>query len=609
VERLTRRSVRFAGQSTGSGPATCGQVSMWLDITDKDPSEAFFNPSGEVEVPSGLTVEDVLDELRALVCRHESLRTFLTEDAGGRLTQTVTGSGEQPVWLADLGSEGSGGGLGDEDAPPGGLWEAIAGRRAVVERLPFDLSAELPLRPTVFHRSGEPLAVLLSVAHTAADGTGVRNLVADLAAMVEARAKGLDRSRPPAARQPLEQARYEASPEGARRLAKALESWRSRLAVVPRTMFPAEPSAFPVEPSGLPGPDGSRAPDSSPYHAAVLYSRAADLALNLLAARLDVSGTAVLLAATGLVLGAYTGMPTLAAQLICANRVQEAERRAVACMIQGALVSLDLGGESFGEVAGRAWTASVRAYRDGLYDKRELRRIIRETEERRGVRLDLSCVLNDMREEMRPDRRLAAHRPGSTEEAAVRAATRDSVFRPEPAVEKEKFALYAEDTPETVRLTLHADSRHLDAAAVRAVLFGVERLLVEAAFAEVRPEEAGRVAGIAAPRREGRGLWHEGCWTDLDAVAALLTDALAPRGAGGPGFPGVHDVRVEVERGEHGEPRVVAHLWPAGDGLTAEKAHAACMAALPGRQTAVAPHRYVFHDPAGTGSVRRADPA
>ncbi|GAA3140825.1 condensation domain-containing protein [Nonomuraea roseoviolacea] len=615
MERLTRRTVRFAGQSTGSGPATCGQVSMWLDITDKDPGEAFFNPSGEVELPSGLTVEDVLDELGALVCRHESLRTFLTEDAGGltegdgglaegdggRLTQTVTGSGEQPVWLADLDS----GGCPAED---GGLWEAIAERRAVVERLPFDLAAELPLRPTLFHRSGEPLAVLLSVAHTAADGTGVRNLVADLAAMTEARAKSLDRPPPPAARQPLEQARYETSPEGARRLAKALEFWRSRLAVVPRTMFPAEPSALPGERSIPPASDG-RPPDASPYHAAVLYSRAADLALNLLAARLDVSGTAVLLAATGLALGAYTGMPTLAARLICANRVQEAERRAVACMIQGALVSLDLGGESFGEVARRAWTASVRAYRDGLYDKRELRRIIRETEERRGVRLDLSCVVNDMREEMRPDRRLAAHRPGSTEEAAVRAATRDSVFRPEPAVEKEKFALYAEDTPETVRLTLHADSRHLDAAAVRAVLFGVERLLVEAAFGEVRPEEAGRVAGIAAPRREGRWLWHEGCWTDLDAVAALLTDALAPRlGAGSrdPETPGVTGVGVEVERDADGEPRIVAHLWPDGDGLTAEDARAACMAALPGRQTAVAPHRYVIHDPAGTGPARGA---
>ncbi|MEQ4717590.1 condensation domain-containing protein [Nonomuraea sp. B19D2] len=467
---MERRSVEFTRQSTGSGPATCGQVSMWLDITDKDPREAFFNPSGEVEVPSGLTVEDVLDELCALMGRHESLRTFLTEDAGGRLTQTVTGSGRLPVDLVDLGAGGQ------------GLWEALAGRQRVVERLPWDLSAELPLRPTIFHGAGEPLAVLLSVAHTAADGTGVRNLVADLAALVEARAKGLDRPPPPAARQPLEQARYERSAEGDRRLAGALEYWRARLATMPPTAFPkaGEP--------GLPS-----------YHAAVLYSRAADLALNLQAKRYDLSGTAVLLAATGLVLGAYTGMPACAVQLICANRTQEAERRAVACMIQGALVSLDLRGESFGDVAARAWTASVRAYRNGLYDKRELRRTIRSVEAQRGVRLDLSCVLNDMREEMRPGRRLA----GPADEAAVRATLRDSLFRPEPAVEQEKFALYAEDTPEMLRLTLHADSRYLDAGAVRDVLFGIERLLVESAFGEVRPDEVGRLTGIAAPRGEG----------------------------------------------------------------------------------------------------------
>ncbi|MFI6387240.1 condensation domain-containing protein [Nonomuraea sp. NPDC050540] len=466
---MERRSVEFTRQSTGSGPATCGQASMWLDITDKDPSEAFFNPSGEVEISSGLTVDDVLDELGALMCRHESLRTFLAEDAGGGLTQTVTGAGLLPVDLVDLGADGD------------GLWAALAGRRQVVERLPWDLAAELPLRPTVFHRAGEPLAVLLSAAHTAADGTGVRNLVADLASMVEARAKGLERPAPPAARQPLEQARHERSGEGRRRLAGALDHWRARLAAVPPTMFPAAAASGPPS-----------------YHAAVLFSRAADLALNLQAERHDVSGTAILLGATGLVLGAYTGMPVCAVQLICANRIQEPERRAVACMIQGALVTLDLRGESFGDVVTRAWAASLRAYRNSLYDKRELRRIIRSAEEERGVRLDLSCVFNDMREETRPDRRLI----GPADEAAVRHALRDSLIRPEPAVEQEKFALYAEDTPEMLRLTLHADARYLDAGALRDVLSGIERLLVESAFGEIRPDEVGALTGIAPPRRE-----------------------------------------------------------------------------------------------------------
>jgi hypothetical protein len=107
-----------------------------------------------------------------------------------------------------------------------------------------------------------------------------------------------------------------------------------------------------------------------------------------------------------------------------------------------------------------------------------------------------------MREETRPDRRLAAHRaarPGAAEEAAVRAATRDSVFRPEPAVEQETFALYAEDTPETLRLTLHADARHLGPDAVRGVLFGIERLLVESAFGDVRPAEVAELTGLAGP--------------------------------------------------------------------------------------------------------------
>jgi hypothetical protein len=63
----------------------------------------------------------------------------------------------------------------------------------------------------------------------------------------------------------------------------------------------------------------------------------------------------------------------------------------------------------------------------------------------------------------------------------------------------------------------------------------------------------------------------------------------------------VRAARVETESGEDGKPRIAAHLWPARERLTADDAHAACMAALPGRQTAVAPHRYVIHPVTGTG--------
>ncbi|MCP9951128.1 condensation domain-containing protein [Actinomadura madurae] len=268
---VTWRSCRFSGAGAAIGPATCGQKGLWLDIAAKDHRTAFFNPSKEVEVPAGLSVGDLLGGLRTLVVRHQSLRTVLYRDGDGALTQEVRADGAIDVPLVEIGD--------DAEA----LWDAVAGHRRDVERQPFDLAADLPLRPAVFLSGGKPVAVLLCTAHTAADGTGVGNLAADYGRLLAARTGG-DGALPPA-RQPLEQARYERSARGRRRLSKALRHWRTVLETAPRTMFPTEPDGPPR------------------YHAGTLYSRAAGPALNAAARRYAVSGSTVLLAATAAALG------------------------------------------------------------------------------------------------------------------------------------------------------------------------------------------------------------------------------------------------------------------------------------------------------------------
>lgn len=175
---VTWRSCRFSGAGAAIGPATCGQKGLWLDIAAKDHRTAFFNPSKEVEVPAGLSVGDLLDGLRTLVVRHQSLRTVLYRDGDGALTQEVRADGAIDVPLVEIGD--------DAEA----LWDAVAGHRRDVERQPFDLAADLPLRPAVFLSGGKPVAVLLCTAHTAADGTGVGNLAADYGRLLAARTGG-----------------------------------------------------------------------------------------------------------------------------------------------------------------------------------------------------------------------------------------------------------------------------------------------------------------------------------------------------------------------------------------------------------------------------------
>ncbi|MEU8119529.1 condensation domain-containing protein [Spirillospora sp. NPDC049024] len=553
---VTWRSFGFSGAGAATGPATCGQKGLWLDIAAKEHETAFFNPSKEIEVPAGLSVDDLLADLRTLVVRHRSLRTVLYRDATGALTQEVLAGGEIEVPLVRIGD-------GAE-----ALWDAVAEHRRRAERRPFDLAAEPPIRPAIFLSGEKPLAVLLCTAHTAADGTGVGNLAADYGRLLAARTGGDGAL--PAARQPLEQALYERSALGRRRLSKALRHWRTVLETAPRTMFPSEPEGPPR------------------HHAGTLYSRAAAMALDAAARRLSVSSSTVLLAATAAALGRHTGMPRCPVQLISANRFADPEVNAVACMIQGTPAVVDLDRPLFRDVVDGAWEASIRALRHGVYDRERLPGIVSSVQRRRGVHLDLSCYFNDMRARTAPDPARAAIGADVLAQAAG-----ESRFRVEDAVEQEKFALYAENAStyddetdelvELVRLTVHADARFVGSGELRALLFGIERLLVQAACREVRMDEIEQITGISPPVRGPRWVLHEGCWVDLDAVERMVRQAVDATA-----------VRAGMERAPDGTEEIVARIRPAAGGLTAEDVRAACLRMLPGLQTAVLPRRFVL---------------
>ncbi|MFI6522283.1 condensation domain-containing protein [Spirillospora sp. NPDC050679] len=532
-----------------SGPVGCGQYSIWLDITEKPDGTGFFNPSADVEVPDGATLDDVLAELAELLRRFESLCTVYERDSSGELRQSLLTEGRVEVRLL-------------EHDGPGIPWPEVNSYRARVQRESFDLAAEPPFRATVVLAGGRPVLVLMHTPHITADGGGIINLADELDRLIAASAAGAPR--PPArpARQPLEQAAHERSPHARRRIDRAAGHWARQLDQAPRTMFP--------------GP--LREAPGDPYHATVLYSRAAALALNALVVRQGTSGSTALLTATALVLGAFAEQPACTLQIISANRFQAAEQDAVTCMIQAVPVTLDLAEGTVQDAMARAWTAAISAYRNGVYDRARVRALAAEAEQRRREHLDLSAYFNDMRKETARDPALAE----AATPDVVRAALDDTLVRTEPAVEQVAFALYAEDAPDRVRLTLHADARRIDADEARSLLHGVERLLAEAAFRDVGLAEVPEVTGVR-PRPRGPGRWHllRRCWTDLDAVAALVS-AAAPGAA------------VEVAM-EGAEPEVVARVrYPGPPPVTEAEIHRACMAALPGHPSAVAPRRYLL---------------
>jgi hypothetical protein len=120
---------------------------------------------------------------------------------------------------------------------------------------------------------------------------------------------------------------------------------------------------------------------------------------------------------------------------------------------------------------------------------------------------------------------------------------------------------------------------------------GLLAVVAAAARGPLPLADLGALTGITPGVREGDWRVVDGSWIDLDAVRALLASVLDP------------DVRLRVEL--DGD-RLTAHL--AGDAaarLTPLSVHAAVMAALPGRDTAMAPQHYVVHHgephPSGDG--------
>ncbi len=88
------------------------------------------------------------------------------------------------------------------------------------------------------------------------------------------------------------------------------------------------------------------------------------------------------------------------------------------------------------------------------------------------------------------------------------------------------------------------------------------------------PAEGGREGGDEGGR-EGEWRLIDGSWVDLAAVRELLDSTLGPH-------------RLSLVDGS-----LVADLTTEDPGFDPAAAHRAVVAALPGRDTAMAPHRYV----------------
>ncbi|MFH9850990.1 amino acid adenylation domain-containing protein, partial [Streptomyces sp. NPDC017246] len=140
----------------------------FLQLLDGDSTA--YNAPGALRLRGPLDREALRLALSDVVARHESLRTVFAEDDEG-FVQHVVPAREAPV------------GFEVREADEGRLTaELLAAARHL-----FDLSAELPLRATLFALSENEHVLLILLHHIAGDGWSMRPLARDLAAAYTAR--------------------------------------------------------------------------------------------------------------------------------------------------------------------------------------------------------------------------------------------------------------------------------------------------------------------------------------------------------------------------------------------------------------------------------------
>lgn len=543
--------VPFHGQRGGPSPLTSVQYNTLCWIGDTSVYTRMIEWG--LDLPAGVTLDDIRAALSVLVSRHESLRTRYP---ASRDVQQVAQSGELSIGLyeADAGSD------------PGALAAALVG---LLRGREFDVAAELPLRVAVAVAGGVPLAGVVVYSHVAVDyasvqllGRQLRQLIADPAARVVG----------PLTHQPADQAATETSEQARRQTAAALRSWEQQLRRMPQCLFslPSKTEETAGEPAGPLG--------------GWLWSRAAALSFSHIQARTGASPNAAVLAALAVVVATRTGADPFVITTITHNRYATHMRDYVGTQAGDCLMSVEARAASFDEVARRASLARLRAARGGLVDGSQLARSVTRIMNERGIAYTRDFLFNDLTDPFSD-----GGEPG--EIAGVWGALDETVLHwtDGPPVREHMLVTLMEVTGTLVIGAVTADRRRVPGSDIEGVLRGVERLLVAAAAGDVDLRNAGKVTGVA-PIPHGPGWVRAGsCWVELAEVTRLVREATGARHA---------------QAFATGGGGLVAYLTAGPTVHTPEQAHAACVALLPGREdqrgpqvmrfTAMAPARYVI---------------
>ncbi|WP_422752024.1 condensation domain-containing protein [Micromonospora sp. WMMD708] len=433
-------TVGFRAPDAGEAPLTWGQAHIWRAVDEFPHLDAALNIRRSFLTDPTVDVATAVAAIRRLVERHQALRTRV-RSAGTGPSQLVEAEGTITVDV--------------ETVPPPELKGALD---AAVDRLAgsaFSLDRECPVRLVLVCVGDQVAAVGMVGSHIVLDGWAMHLLADELRALLVG-------AEPDEVQwQPLDQAREERSERGQRLQRKTLRFWRRGLAAAP-------PSAF-AEP---PGPDLPL-----PVCRWRLDSPAVAAVVPVLAQRLGVSTSTVLLTASALIVRALTRTEPVVLKVIAGNRTTTRQRCLVAGAAQDGIFVLSPPAADVAETARRVYRDATEAYYYASADPFILVEMMAQVARERGGAPDLSLFFNDARMGREwPDTLLPeVSRPAVH---ALRAEGRIVAADRLPASDM-KLLVAVSHAPTHAGVTLLADLRHVpEQTGVRA-LRGVEALLCE----------------------------------------------------------------------------------------------------------------------------------
>jgi hypothetical protein len=432
--------VPFEGGNSGTAGLTWGQ---WDILPKMRLHDCSFSISGYMSLPAGTTVADVAGDLRFLVCRYPALRTRLAFTAGGCPQQVAASAGEMGMDVVDAGDA-------DPEQVAADLYRRYDG-------YVFDETKEWPVRWAAVTSGGAAMHLVWAISHLVADGPSMVMMLDDLVARDQATGAAAE---PVTSLQPVELARWQASPDGQRKNAAALRRWERLLRGIPARRFAG--SADPREPV---------------YWELGYSSPASHLASRLLAARTGTSTTTVMLAGFAVALSRITGIAPAVTQVVMNNRYRRELAGTVSPLALPVPVVIDVNAD-FDEVTRRAWRRAVGAYQLSYYDPRERDELIARVSRERGEQVDVDCFVNDRRVLMgEPDGDLPTL-------AQVREALERSklTWGWQKDVPGNRMFLHVMGVPDTADFSLSADTRYVSPADMEAFLRELETVLTDAAL-------------------------------------------------------------------------------------------------------------------------------